>query len=204
MKTKHLVKFLAVAAVVALGIAGCEPVNNTSANNEARGPAVSPVAGDLPESRPNEESVVKDSPISLDLDSWEFAEDIQLETVAVPESLKSLTDVAYKLTLQPGQSLTKIDATPITAGETATASIYIWADEQTVPEGGPLIFQLARHGSTPSEHVNVRPEAIETEPTPVTARVVFQKAHDQLRVVLGNNSTEAITLYLAAPSLMRD
>lgn len=207
-------------AAVALS-AACSPAA-APANKAAAPPTATkskPAAAAKPAAKPAAPAPVKSSvqseskpvappaqkPRSVVLPGWEIAEGVQVETIPVPETLKGKAETAYRLTFPAVTSmtnvLTQVINKAVTAGQTATESVYLWA-EKDLPLEGHLVCQVANHGNEKHELKNLRPPSLGTKPQEYHATLTFTEAHQAIRMVLAFDGGKPITICMAAPTVV--
>ena len=213
---RMLVVCIGVFCVAALVLSVACPVAaaaakkaDTPAKEQKPDKAVKPVvpsaakSGAKSESKPVAASAEKaDSGV---LPGWKVADGVQVKTIPVPEALKGKAETAYRVTLPPvtGMTnvLTQIVNKPVKAGQTATASVYLWA-EQEIPLAGRLVIQVARQDSGKAELTNMAPPSLEKKPKEYQTSLTFAEAHKAIRMVMAFNSDKPLTFDMAGAAVV--
>jgi hypothetical protein len=130
---------------------------------------------------------------------WKTNSGVLCTLVPVPEALRGTATIATRIKLPPKTSIYEPTDSPVPAGVSATARIWIWANQPAAPEGLKLI--LARHDDSAWEGGVWPIRALTLQPTEIEGTSTFDHAHTRVRFELRNDSTQEITLYIAAPSV---
>jgi len=139
---------------------------------------------------------------------WIVEGDVITERIPAPESLRSQTDHAYRVSLGGKKdadgrtaSLFLVDDAPISPGQVIATKAYLWADD--VIESQRLQFSVARHGRSKHEAKAILIKSLNASPKEYSVLHVFLHNHESARLALQNYSRTPVVFYVAMPSLNR-